>query len=449
MAATRERAGRPTQVHGVTTEERAYDASGQRLPWGYRWPDDHPNARFQKPQPEEKGAFGKSSRRLGSLRATRTQTPAKKENPTLDGFEAALKYEATSKDKNDEKASGPQTSSETTQQPLTSVVKEPLQVMLYGFSSDFQWAAIDFYERVSGGMVCEDYPREPPAEKRRYRSGLSGGSIPRRALTSSELTLSSQYHGGSCWIVVTFESHESGERAITSSPHLIQGHWVYAEPYRGISPPDDSPIPGKEEDRQAGLLGPPRPPSKSATLGPSIGSALRRESSSTQRQTVTLPRSFLTPAGQTFQDVPENQSISSTTASSATALAAEPIYPSLRQRNPSSSPSTLSPDRTSGGDSTALVPHTPASKATFTHFPDVPRTVVKPASEALLPQPTWWESVVKSLTRNGLIPGDMIGSTVPRREDGSFDWDRSSVYWKMWFWLDQVLGTDLCGIRGD
>ena len=39
MAATRERADRPTQIHGVTMEERAFDASGQRLPWGYKWPE--------------------------------------------------------------------------------------------------------------------------------------------------------------------------------------------------------------------------------------------------------------------------------------------------------------------------------------------------------------------------------------------------------------------------
>ena len=29
--------GRPTQVHGVPPEERAYDSKGNRLPWGLEW----------------------------------------------------------------------------------------------------------------------------------------------------------------------------------------------------------------------------------------------------------------------------------------------------------------------------------------------------------------------------------------------------------------------------
>lgn len=328
--------------------------------------------------------------------------------------------------------------------------------MLYGFASDYQWAAIDYYEKVSGGMICEDYPRDPPAEKRRYNSSLSNGSIPRRTLTSAELSLSSQYHGGTSWIVVTFDSHEAGERAVSSSPHLIQGHWVFAEAYRGVGPPEDAPIPGREEDRLAGQLGPPRPPPKSLTLGPSTSSALRRESSTAQRPT-TLPRSFVSPTAQTFQEVVDSESVSSTTASSATALPVpEPLYPSLRHRHtPGTSSSTLSPNPASANilvhntDAQALAQAQQQDQTTFTHFPDVPRTVLKPAAEALLPQPTWWEEVVKSLTRAGLIPGDMIGSTVPRTEEGKFDWDRASVYWRAWYWLDWVLGTDFLGIRED
>lgn len=29
--------GRPTQVHGVPLEERAFDSKGNRLPWGLEW----------------------------------------------------------------------------------------------------------------------------------------------------------------------------------------------------------------------------------------------------------------------------------------------------------------------------------------------------------------------------------------------------------------------------
>ncbi|KAI4147247.1 MAG: hypothetical protein LQ340_005640 [Diploschistes diacapsis] len=430
--------------HGGTNGQSAYSDRQAHRDLTDSLESDHPNARLQKSQPEEKGAFGKSSRRFGSSRATRTQTPAKKENPTIDGFEAALKFDATRKGDEDP-SSRPQQASDTTQQPPASASKEPLQVMLFGFSPETQWAAIDFYERVSGGIICEDYSRDPPAERRRYQGYSSNGSIPRRALASAELALSSQYHGGACWIAVTFDSHESGERAVNSSPHLLQGHWVYAEPYRGAGPTDDAPIPGREEDRQANQLGPPCPPQKSATLGTHSG--LRRDESPVTRAS-TLPRNYASPAAQTLQGHADSSgSQTSTTASSATALAFSSASPStstttssstLRQRNAN----PRDPSSSSQEPSKAVAPRT-----NFMHFPNVPRSTIKPAAEALLPQPSWWEGFVKGLTARGWIPGDMIGSSVPRREDGGFDWERASVYWRVAAWLDGVLGTDLCGLR--
>jgi hypothetical protein len=39
MAAPRDRLGRPTQIHGVPVEDRAFDANGVRLPWAYEYPE--------------------------------------------------------------------------------------------------------------------------------------------------------------------------------------------------------------------------------------------------------------------------------------------------------------------------------------------------------------------------------------------------------------------------
>lgn len=103
-------AGRPTQFHAVPVEERAVDRNGKKLPYALEWPESassimsqnagsltkhrgHPKARGQRRQVEEKGPFGKSLRRKGSSRATRTQTPAKRENPALDGFEQAWRHD--------------------------------------------------------------------------------------------------------------------------------------------------------------------------------------------------------------------------------------------------------------------------------------------------------------------------------------------------------------------
>ena len=382
---------------------------------------DHPNARHQRRQPEEKGSFGKSTRRKGSTRATRTQTPAKKENPTLDGFEAALKFD-TQREPEEQPKLPKQATSDSLHQALPTLIKEPMQVMLYGYSPETQWAAISFYETVSGGMICEDYDRNPPAEKRKFYSNLATtSSVPRRALTRAERQLAMQYAGGDCWIRVTFDSREAAERAIFNSPHLLQGHWVYAQPYRGMGPESDEPILVREEDRQQGLLGAPKPKKASAsTLGSSFQPSSQLRQSLAPKQHSTLPRGFQ--ATTEMDEENESVTVSSTTATDATVVPEgnnTSLSSTLRNRNPT----------------------------TFSHFPDMPRTVLRPANEALLPQATWTERLLKRLTESGWYPGDVIGSAVPRLEDGGFDWDRASFYWRVCFWLDGVLGSDLCGMK--
>ena len=44
---------------------------------------------------------------------------------------------------------------------------------------------------------------------------------------------------------------------------------------------------------------------------------------------------------------------------------------------------------------------------------------------------------------------ELIGTTVPRKEDGSFDYDKASVYWRLWKWVDSWFGSDFCGLKGD
>ncbi|KAG9557040.1 hypothetical protein KCV04_g19128, partial [Aureobasidium melanogenum] len=64
------------QVHAVPESERALDASGRRLPWGYEFADAEIGRRRE---PEEKGPFGRSVRRRGFSRS-KTATPARKED---------------------------------------------------------------------------------------------------------------------------------------------------------------------------------------------------------------------------------------------------------------------------------------------------------------------------------------------------------------------------------
>ena len=321
-----------------------------------------------------------------------------------------------------------------------------MQAMLYGYSPETQWAAIQFYESVSGGIICEDYERVPPVERRRFQNGLVYlGHMHPRALTKAEKASALQYRGGSCWIKVTFDSIEAGERAIYNSPHPIQGHLVYAQAYRGQAPDIDKPMPLTEEVQTQGLLVGVKPDRKpSQTLGASFSLSSFQGRDLNQRGTATLPRSFTSNGNneeQPRQQLSEEASHSSSTASSATALS--PEQATLHQRT---APSLFTMVRSPATQETAIIQ--PSRRpTTFTHFPDTPRTLLKPATEAFLPQSSWTERLSRQLSHSGWIPGDIIGSAVPRLENGDFDWTTASFYWKVCYWLDTTFGMDLCGIK--
>lgn len=361
--------------------------------------------------------------------------------------EARLKSIASSRAQND--------GSNTSHHPPPSTAKEPTQVVLYGYSPSTQWAAISFYETVSSGIICEDYEREPPSELRKFSNHFSSASnIHRPALTKAESVLARQYKGGNCWIKVTFDSAEAAERAIHNSPHLLQGHLVYAQIFHGAGPEVDEPIPMREEDRGQGRLGASR-----STHRPSqtLGSSFVPNNSIYSRGGVnTLPRSF---TGNTMTEAeaqpaagPSSLS-SSVTASSATATGPTVEYPNLRNRHSSQPPVTSTKKNqndTNDSQPATLEPSPPVRDPHFfTHFPDVPRTVLHPAQEAFLPHPTWFEATMARLSNAGWLPGDMIGDGVPRLENGDFDWARASLYWKIFYWIDSHLGTDICGMKDE
>lgn len=393
----------------------------------------HPNARGHRRQPEEKGPFGKSSVRKSSSRASRTATPAKKDHPALDGFEQAMKHDQKKQAAEAQQQSSttkPQSDSASIQrQP--SFTKEPTQVILFGFLNSRRCEAIEKFEIFSCGMICEDYPRKP---RPRIPEAFAAPAA-RRALTLAEKALVKQFAGGNHWIKVTFDSAEAAERAIYCSPHRIGGHWVYAQEYRGVGPDIDEPILTRRDDQGSQLLGASSRPSQ--TIGPSFGQKSNTDSSGA----TTLPRSFATNVVlQTSEQEPtEIASLSSSTASSATATG--PSNSDLRNRHTSQTEENRS-SITSQHNGQAT-----ARPQGFTHFPDIPRTVLRPASEAFLPYPTWSERMLQRLVNAGWIPSDFIGNGAPRLENGDFDHANASYYWIICHWLDSKLGTDLCGLQ--
>lgn len=320
------------------------------------------------------------------------------------------------------------------------MIKEPTQVVLYGFSPSSQWAAIDFYEKASRGKICEDYERDPPVELRKFPTPFSAAANVRSGpLTKAESTLVRQYRGGNCWIKVTFDSAEAADRAIYNSPHSIQGHWVYARAFNGVGPEVDEPIPVQVEEKEQGMLGASKPTRRvSQTLGASFAHANRDHS---KVAPATLPRSFTTTVTTQAdrQEPVETPSLSSVTASSATATA--PETPSLRNRTAFR---TQPHDQDSNDQAP---PKAPSNPYYFTHFPDVPRTVLLPAHEALLRNPSWLERQIARLREKGWLPGDMVGDGVPRLANGDLDWANASLYWRVLHWIDCKLGTDICGMK--
>ena len=294
--------------------------------------------------------------------------------------------------------------------------------MLFGYPPASSWSAIQFYESVSGGMICEDYPRDPPLERKRYHGNLGHSDyLHPRPLTAAEQKLAFRYFGGNCWIKVTFDSREAAERAVHNSPHLITGHLVHAQLYHGQPPDRDEPILAKE---QGGRI--------AQTLGPSFSTTAL--TSPRQRPSAALSRSFnaAQTADPSVGNPAESETLSSSTASSGTATGIE--YPNIGQHLSSSTAAAHSSQ-------------TPAKPTTFTHFPQTPRTILKPATEAILPQPSWLVIRWKRMTQFVGFPKEVIGSAVPRQENGEFDWKAASLYWKFFYWVDQTLGSDWCGLK--
>ncbi|KAF2421244.1 hypothetical protein EJ08DRAFT_653478 [Tothia fuscella] len=407
------------QVHAVPEAERAFGVDGKRLPWAVEYADS-------KPAVQEKGPFGRSTRGRRTQSRSKTGTPSRKEDKdNADNLRAIddIFNRAKERDQITQQNSAPaapafpitgsavDATRPSTQPPaVTSVATE---VILYGFPAAFQYAAIEFYERVSQGAILEDYERRPPTSKYDHTLSL-GRPRPVGKLSKEALLKKNRYHGGDHWIKVTFESAEAAERACYASPHVVKGYIIYAETYRGVGPAEDRAIHATPAARQA---------ISSATVSPS-----QRSSATVQQNTFTPP---------------------SDTATSATATA--PISlpdPFLASTGPARSGLTPIFPGTTSSSSTALQ----SSPERPLRIRGAKRAVLLPAEQALLPASSRWQRAFGSWPLIGLLLGggsDLIGDAVPRNDAGEFDMAKAGLYWLFWFWIDSIFGSDFCGLRGE
>lgn len=355
----------------------------------------------------------------------RAGTPARRENPNVAEFSRLFtqQLEAEARERELGQVSGPGQEDAAKSAPLHTQEQIATECVLYGYrDKDDEWKAIDRFERISQGVVCEDYPRTDPHASPRYPSLLSSDDVVIRPRLSPDANRKSKrYAGGFHWIKVTFDSVAAADRACHFSPQSIDGCLVYCRLYQGHEPEKDAAIPA--EDQRA-----------TPTL-------LRQAELESTDFAVDLGRTFVPrPVMDVTATTTSHQSTatvsSATAASSSTATGAETgvgidfgiadVGEGVHQRHPSLQPQ-------------------PSSEF-MTHIPTVRRAALRPISEALPPQPSWIERILRSIPILNWFMGDFVGDGPMLREDGSFDYDKSNTYWRFWYVFDRIVGTDLCGL---
>lgn len=381
----------------------------------------------------ETGAFGKTTRRSRS----KTATPARREDPTIQNahkvFTAYFDKQNTQFEEAPDTLAQKQrrapvqplsaTPTDDTQSPpdtnptARNIPKVPTEVTLRGFKDvDQQYAAINRYEHIAG-RICEDYPRDPPYEIRRYKSDLRDPALVRRRLmTPEERVKVNRADSGNHWVKVTFESQQAADAAIFSSPQAILGHLVYAELYRGTGPVRDEPVPDATTLAQGDEI--PAGWRRSGFGGNRTAAELRQNFGNGR-----LPEEVI--AGDEMDLSPPHSNTSSRTVESGTVGTG------------TSSTSTVT--GSGGGPTNAIIPAAAATQADPAYcrmIPTAKKAVLLPAEQALLPQPSFTSRVLSQIPFLKWFSGSMIGSQVPRTAEGEFDWVSASLYWKLICWLD-------------
>jgi len=285
---------------------------------------------------------------------------------------------------------------------------EATEVLLYGFGEDLQWSAIDHYERVANGLgtILEDYDRTPASQLRAY---TRSSALKKQTLSKAALRKKNKWAGGAHWIKITFSSRDAAELACARSPHLVKSHMVYAEPWQGRGPARDEPIVATTAGVQATSGDLPSSFSTNNMLG-GVGGVGDSPNGS---QTI----SSRTVAGEDEERTPTQRRSQQAGLPWSTGAALQPVATPKQQ----------------------LQHRTPGT----TRLRGAQRATLLPAEQALMPKPP------KASWGSWMGAGEVIGSTVPRQQDGTFDWARASLYWRLWWWVDGVFGTDFCGLRGD
>ncbi|KAK1758480.1 hypothetical protein QBC47DRAFT_411173 [Echria macrotheca] len=439
---------RPLILHNVPDDELYVGDDGIQRPFAMVFPEQEGPGRARRAV-SEKGSFGKSTRRSRS----KTGTPARREDPTIAAADKIFSSWANTLAPNTAAPATTNTAAQrlddtTTAAPAAATRKEPTEVVLRGYRSpEHQYAALNHFEQIAG-RICEDYPREPPFERRRYKSELRDPAYTkRRPLTPEEREKVNRIAAGQHWVKVTFESAEAADNAIYASPQSVLGHLVYAELYRGGPPTRDEAIPDV------------------VPLDVQEEAPRRRRKGTTTVDTTGFTSAMLNPDSFEFTPPPPRQTRNLQTA----AFMRDMLNPDAADFSPPRSlASTRTADTgtvasTAGTATTGTVTGQAALATGFeggaaperqqqqqqqqqqqndfcTVIPNARKIKVLPVEQALLPAPSATQRLLARVPFLGWFSGSIIGNEVPRTDTGEFDWYRASLYWKLIFWLDLWFG---------
>ncbi|KAI0120677.1 hypothetical protein BJ170DRAFT_588874 [Xylariales sp. AK1849] len=434
---------RPLILHNVPDDELYTGEDGVQRPYAMIFPEgDRQRDAPRRRAVAETGSFGKSTRRSRSRTGS---LPPKREDVTMQSADKVFGEYLASQEKATNTAGSTQRKPSYLSQSAAAddataqaprIVQEPAEVILRGYrSSNQQYAAINHYEQLAG-RICEDYPREPPIEQRRYKSELRDPAFTRRqALTPQERTKVNRVDGGEHWVKVTFESADAAGAAIYASPQKIQGYCVYAEPYLNLPPLEDAAVIDMMGD--IGMLQDEQPmPTRSQSLrGQRLTRLQKGKQSTLPKNWASTPVAGRTTSTDIHNSPPESQTstqtIDTATMSSSTGTASTETVTGMHFRSSSAHDLQQLPEAADqqgrNGDYCRIIPTAKRAK-------------LLTAEQALLPQQGLVQRISSRIPLIKWFSGSMIGDEVPRTEGGEFDFHRASLYWQLMYYLDYWFG---------
>jgi hypothetical protein len=273
----------------------------------------------------------------------------------------------------------------------SSIDQTPTAIVLRGFKDSGTFDAVQKYIDIAG-PIFEDYApsQNPYASSSLFTSHIQRSSI---RLTPAEKKKVNTFDGGSHWVKVTFESKYAAAIACENSPQLVQGHWIYAQPYTGTL---------REEDDVAILQ-------EFAGEGPPSMSLLHRSSS--------RPEGLMSPEPLLPVDVSTPAPLSSSTQNLLT--------------------SSAGPSQTSRA----------RSRGQLTAIPDARVLELQTMPGGLFQaQPSWFETHVKNMPFLSWFNWAGFEKGIVRFESGpdagKVDYNATSWYWRFLLWIRLWSGMD-------